>query len=50
LQHQFAEKVMGIFPYAMSGRFDVVADHVKGYQFMPNTGRAYLRQTWIEKK
>ena len=50
LQYKFAEKVMGIFPYAMSGRFDVVADYVKGYHFMPNTGRAYLRQTWIEKK
>lgn len=50
LQYKFAEKVIGIFPYAMPSRFEIVADYVKGYFFMPNDGRAYLRQTWIDKK
>ena len=47
LQYKFAEKVTAIFTYAMPSRFEIVSDKVKGYHFMANNGRAYLRQAWI---
>jgi peptide/nickel transport system substrate-binding protein len=47
LQYTFAEKVTAIFTYAMPSRFEIVSDKVKGYHFMANNGRAYLRQAWI---
>ena len=49
LQYKAAEKVTAIFPYAMPSRFEIVRDHVKGYHFMANNGRIYLRQAWIAK-
>ena len=49
LQYKFAEKATSIFHYAMPSRFEIVRDRVKGYHFMANNGRAYLREAWIEK-
>jgi peptide/nickel transport system substrate-binding protein len=49
LQYKAAEKVTAIFPYAMPSRFEIVRDRVKGYHFMANNGRGYLREAWIEK-
>jgi ABC-type transport system substrate-binding protein len=49
LQYKAAEKVTAIFPYAMVGRFELVNKRVKGYHFMGNRGRAYLKQAWISE-
>jgi peptide/nickel transport system substrate-binding protein len=49
LQYAAAEKVTGIFTYASASRFEIVRDRVKGYHFMANNGRAYLRQAWISE-
>ena len=49
LQYKTAEKVTAIFPYAMAGRFEMVNKRVKGYHFMGNRGRAYLKQAWISE-
>ncbi|NIS61165.1 MAG: hypothetical protein GTO13_10825 [Proteobacteria bacterium] len=49
LQYKAAEKVTAIFPYAMVGRFEVVNKRVKGYHFMGNRGRAYVKQAWISE-
>jgi len=49
LQYKTAEKVTAIFPYAMVGRFELVNKKVKGYHFMGNRGRAYLKQAWISE-
>lgn len=47
LQYKFAENVTSIFHYAMPSRFELVGSKVKGYHFMANNGRAYLRESWI---
>ena len=49
LQYKAAEKVTAIFPYAMVGRFELVNKRVKGYHFMGNRGRAYVKQAWISE-
>jgi peptide/nickel transport system substrate-binding protein len=49
LQYKFAEKVTAIFTYASPSRFEIVSDKVKGYYFMANNGRAYLREAWISE-
>ena len=49
LQYKTADTVTVIIPYAMSGRFEMVNKKVKGYHFMANRGRAYLRQAWISE-
>lgn len=49
LQYKAAEDVSGIFTYAMEQRFELVNKKVKGYQFMGNSGRAYIRYAWISE-
>ena len=49
LQYKTADTVSIIIPYAMSGRFEMVNKKVKGYHFMANRGRAYLKQAWISE-
>lgn len=49
LQYKTSDTVTAIIPYAMSGRFEMVNKKIKGYHFMANRGRAYLRQTWISE-
>jgi peptide/nickel transport system substrate-binding protein len=49
LQYKTADTVTVIIPYAMSGRFEMVNKKIKGYHFMANRGRAYLRQAWISE-
>jgi peptide/nickel transport system substrate-binding protein len=47
LQYKVAEDVSGIFTYAMESRIEFVKRKIQGYQFMGNTGRAYIRYAWI---
>jgi peptide/nickel transport system substrate-binding protein len=49
LQQKVAEDVSGIFTYAMESRIEFVNRKIKGYQFMGNSGRAYIRQAWISQ-
>ena len=49
LQYKTADTVSIIIPYAMSGRFEMVNKKIKGYHFMANRGRAYLRQAWVSE-
>lgn len=49
LQYKMAEDVSGIFPYAMESRNEFVNKRVKGYKFMGNNGRAYIRYAWISE-
>ncbi len=49
LQYRTAWKVTAIFPYAMPSRSEIVRDKIKGYHFMANNGRGYLREAWIAK-
>ena len=49
LQYKAAEDVSGIFTYAMESRNEFVNKKIKGYQFMGNSGRAYLRYVWISQ-
>jgi peptide/nickel transport system substrate-binding protein len=48
LQYKAAEKAIAMFPYANPTWYEVVSNKVKGYYFLPNNERIYLRQTWIE--
>lgn len=47
LQFKAAEDVSGIFTYAMESRNEFVNKKIRGYQFMGNSGRAYIRYAWI---
>jgi len=49
LQYKAAEDVSGIFTYAMENRIEFVNKKVKNYQFMGNSGRAYIRYAWISE-
>ncbi len=48
LQYKAAEKAIAMFPFAKPIWYEVVNKKVKGYYFLPDSGRIYLRQTWIE--
>ena len=48
IQQHVAETVPCIWPYAMTARFEIVNQKVKGYHFMSNNSRSYLREAWIE--
>ncbi len=47
LQRYQAEIVPCIWPYAMTPRFEVVNKRVKGYHFLSNNSRLFLREAWI---
>ena len=49
IQQHVAETVPCIWPYAMTARFEVVNQKVKGYHFMSNNSRLYLREAWVEE-
>jgi peptide/nickel transport system substrate-binding protein len=47
LQRYQAEIVPCIWPYAMTPRFEIVNKRVKGYHFLSNNSRSFLREAWI---
>ena len=47
LQRYQAEIVPCIWPYAMTPRFEVVNKRVKGYHFLSNNSRLFLKEAWI---
>jgi len=49
LQRYMAEIVPCIWPYAMTPRFEIVNKKVKGYHFLSNNSRSFLRESWIGK-
>ncbi len=49
LQRYQAEIVPCIWPYAMTARFEIVNERVKGYRFLSNNSRSFLREAWIGK-
>lgn len=49
LQYIIAEDIPQIYCAAGPLRNEVVRDYVRGYYFLPNTSRAYLREAWLDK-
>lgn len=49
LQEILADDIPIIWVLVQAPRHEIIHDHVKGYQFMPDISRANLRYAWIEK-
>ena len=49
LQYKAAEKAITISTYGCPSRYEIVNDKVKGYRFLGNKSRRYLREAWISK-
>lgn len=49
IQKYVAETAPALYLYGMTPRYEVVDDAVKGYKFMANASRSYLREAWLAK-
>ena len=49
IQHEFAEDVDCLIPYAAPVKYEVTSKKIKDYKFMNNASRLHLRYAWIDQ-